>query len=74
MTETKLNRNTITFDNKVMPMLTKAQKTTLKKFRDYGTKEFTRNDYQQLSTIKKNCRYILENYQEAYDLYLELTK
>lgn len=73
MTE-NINNKTITFENKVMPMLTKAQKHTLEKIRRQGTKNFTRNDYQQISTIKKNCRYILENYQEAYDLYLELTK
>lgn len=55
-------------------MLTEAQKKTLDKLRQDGTLNFTRNDYQVLATIKKNCRHILVNYDEALLLYIELTK
>ncbi len=55
-------------------MLTDVQKVVLKKFRKEGTKDFTRNEYQILATIRKHCIEILMNYEEALNLYVELTK
>ena len=55
-------------------MLTEIQKQILEKFRKEGTEKFSRNDYQVLATIRKNCRDVLENYDEAKRIYLELTR
>lgn len=55
-------------------LITETQQEILKRFRKEGTAKFTRNDYQVLATIKKNTRYILENFQEALTIYVELTK
>lgn len=57
-----------------MVLLTEVQQEVLKRFRKEGTAKFTRNDYQVLATVKKNTRYILENFQEALIIYVELTK
>lgn len=55
-------------------MLTDTQKKVLEKWRNRQTEKLTRNDYQVIETIRNNCRYILENCEEAKKLYLELTK
>ena len=54
-------------------MLTQTQEKLLQKYRKEGTINFSRSDYDILATIKKNCRNILENFQEALKIYLELT-
>ncbi len=74
MEKQELNSKSFTSEYEVIQLLTETQKETLEKFRKEGTAKFTRNDYQVLATIKKNCRDTIENYQEALKIYVELTK
>lgn len=73
MEEQKLNNKEFTPEHEVVQLMTEKQKEALQKFRSEGTTNFSRNDYKHLNSIKKTCRDVLENYDEALKLYLELT-
>lgn len=70
----ELNKEVFTHEYEVIHMLTEAQQKAVDEYKKNNGKNLDRNTWQQIYTIRKNCLTIIENYEEALRLYIELTK
>lgn len=53
-------------------LLTSTQERVFHKFRESGTRRFSKAEYKVLARIKDKCRWIIEHSREAQEIFMRI--